>query len=87
MEYILTAFASRAEGVLVISCHEGNCYSEKGTAFARNSVNQMMGFLKHTRASQGRIEMHTLAANMGKEFSDITNQSEKQLTDMGPMHT
>jgi coenzyme F420-reducing hydrogenase delta subunit/Pyruvate/2-oxoacid:ferredoxin oxidoreductase delta subunit len=87
MEYILTAFASRAEGVLAISCHEGNCYSEKGTAFARNRVNQMILFLKHTRASQGRIQLHTLAANMGKEFSDITNRWERQLTDMGPMHT
>ncbi len=86
MEYILAAFASRAEGVLIISCHEGNCYSEKGTVFARNRVNQIMLFLKHTRASPGRIEMHSLAANMGKEFSDIANRWEKQLADMGPMH-
>jgi coenzyme F420-reducing hydrogenase delta subunit/NAD-dependent dihydropyrimidine dehydrogenase PreA subunit len=86
MEYIHDAFAGRAEGVLIVSCHDGNCHSEIGTVFARHRTSRIVRFLEHTDASQGRIEIHTLAANMSREFSDIIHRFEKQLSAMGPLY-
>ena len=87
MEYILTAFAGNAEGVLVMSCHEGNCHSEKGTGFARNRTKQIARFLDNAGASSKRLKMHTLAANMGKDFYEITNQWDQQLSTMEPLRS
>lgn len=86
IEYILTAFTNLAEGVLVLTCHEGNCYSEKGILFANNRTNQVLDFFEQTTSSGKRIEMHTIASNMGTEFFEIVNQFEKMLIDMGPLH-
>jgi coenzyme F420-reducing hydrogenase delta subunit len=87
MEYILTAFAAKVEGVLVMACHEGNCHSEKGTGLARNRTKQIVRFLENTSASPKRLKIHTMAANMGKDFSDTTNRWQKQIAAMGPLHT
>ncbi len=86
MEYILAAFANGAEGALVLTCHEGNCYSEKGTIFARNRAKQVLAFLEHTKSSGERIKAHSLASNMGIAFFEIAYQFEKALIDMGPLH-
>lgn len=86
IQHLLSSFSHGLEGVLVMVCHEGNCYSEKGNYFAKNRVNQIAAFLEHTRLSGKRIEIHALASNMGREFSLIADRFAKRLTAMGSLH-
>ncbi|MGD2270158.1 MAG: hydrogenase iron-sulfur subunit [Desulfobacterales bacterium] len=86
IEYLLASFDHRVEGVLVMVCHDGNCYSGKGSYFARNRVNRIAAFLEHTRLSGKRIEIHSLASNMGREFSLIADRFAKRLIAMGPAY-
>ncbi|MBF0224574.1 MAG: hydrogenase iron-sulfur subunit [Desulfobacterales bacterium] len=77
---ILTCFENNASGVLILTCHEGNCHSEKGNIYAKNRV----GFLKKQLQDMGinkeRLLLKTIASNMVFEFNDIVNNFAKKLS-------
>ncbi|MFO7665884.1 MAG: hydrogenase iron-sulfur subunit [Desulfobacterales bacterium] len=79
MEYILSAFKNNADGVLVLTCHEGNCHSEDGNVFARRRVEQLKDTFPHMNFNKERLEIKTLASNMGYEFAQITGKFENTL--------
>ena len=77
--HMLAAYSGGADGVLVLSCHEGNCHSEKGNSYARQRVELLSNQLQQMGISPARLEIHTLASNMAREFTDITRQFEEKL--------
>ena len=76
---MLAAFRGGAEGVMVMTCHAGNCHSENGNTHARRRVELLAEQLDRVGISPARLEIHTLAANMAREFADITVGFEKTL--------
>ncbi len=85
MEHILSAFKKRADGVLVLTCHEGNCHSERGNILARNRVEHITGLFPQIGVDKERLAIRTLASNMGKEFADAVNEFEASIKELGPM--
>jgi len=84
LQDILSAFQSGADGVLVLTCHEGNCHSERGNTHARQRVDLISGLMEAMGLEGGRLAKHTLASNMGVEFADKLVHFEKQLQELGP---
>jgi quinone-modifying oxidoreductase subunit QmoB len=82
--HLLAAFSKGADGVLVLTCHEGNCHSEYGNLYARQRVEQLADELTQFGFESGRLAFRTLAANMGREFADTLNAFENTLLDLGP---
>ncbi len=78
-EYILSAFQNSAEGVLVLTCHAGNCHSEDGNIFVRHRVEQLKETFSQMNFDKERLEIKTLASNMGYEFAQLTDNFEKTL--------
>ncbi|MDM8526049.1 hydrogenase iron-sulfur subunit [Desulfococcaceae bacterium HSG8] len=83
-EHIFSAFQNHADGVLVLTCHEGNCHSERGNIHARKRTDHISGILSETGFESERLLIRTLASNMAKEFADIVNGFEKTILDLGP---
>jgi len=83
MEYILSAFQNNAEGVLVLTCHAGNCHSEDGNIFARNRVEQLKEAFSRMNFKKERLEINTLASNMGYEVAQIVCNFENNLKALG----
>ena len=71
LEYILSAFAEGADGVLVMTCHTGNCQSDRGNTYAKWRVNDVHRMLDDMGLPKERLRFVTLASNMGPEFSNI----------------
>jgi len=84
LNHILRAFSSGADGVLVLTCHEGNCHSQRGNTYAANRVEHLLDLLEDTGFEKERLSIHPLASNMGIEFSDIVNRFEKIISAPGP---
>ena len=82
---ILNAFNSNADGVMILTCHEGNCHSERGPGFSQQRVDQISEFFRPIGLESGRLVKKTLASNMGVEFSGALIDFEKQLLEMGPL--
>ena len=83
-EHLLAAFSKGADGVLVLTCHEGNCHSEYGNLYARQRVAQIAEGLPQLGFEPERLAFKTLAANMGREFADTLNAFENTLLGLGP---
>ncbi len=84
LEYILNAFQSQADGVLVLTCHPGNCHSGCGNTSAHAKATEAAAFLQTVGFEKERLKVYTLAANMGHEFATVANDFEKLISDLGP---
>ena len=64
------AAADSGDGVLVLTCHEGNCKSEKGNTYASWRVEDAQCMLEEAGYDKERLRFATLASNMGKPWDD-----------------
>jgi quinone-modifying oxidoreductase subunit QmoB len=78
-QHLLAAFRGGADGVLVMTCHAGNCHSENGNTHVHRRVDLLAEKLRRMGVSPARLEIHSLAANMPREFANITLQFEEKL--------
>jgi coenzyme F420-reducing hydrogenase delta subunit len=72
-EALVAAFERGADGVMVLTCHDGNCHSRTGNRLARARVEHVQAFLGAC-GRDGRLQLRTTAANMPAE-------AERALTD------
>jgi len=84
IDHIYTAFKNGADGVLVLTCHEGNCYSEHGNLDAKRRIQNIAKVLEKMGFEKQRLMTGSLAANMGKEFYEITRDLENMIKGLGP---
>jgi coenzyme F420-reducing hydrogenase delta subunit/Pyruvate/2-oxoacid:ferredoxin oxidoreductase delta subunit len=85
LSHILTAFTSNSDGVMILTCHEGNCHSEVGPRHAQQRVEQIWDHFRSIGLEGGRLVKKTLASNMGVEFAGALVEFERQLLEMGPI--
>ena len=83
-DHLFTAFSKGADGVLVLTCHKGNCHSESVNIYAHQRVDQLSDMLPQLGFEPGRLAYKTLASNMGTEFAETVSVFEKDLLDIGP---
>ena len=82
---LMSAFQNGADGVMVLTCHEGNCHAEHGNTYAHQRTNHVADLLGQIGLEKDRLLKSTLAANMGAEFSDTVNAFVDTLKQMGPL--
>jgi coenzyme F420-reducing hydrogenase delta subunit/Pyruvate/2-oxoacid:ferredoxin oxidoreductase delta subunit len=68
IDYILKAFASGADGVLVLACHQDNCKSQEGNLHAQWRVGRAREMLAEAGVDPRRLVFKTLAANAPQDF-------------------
>jgi quinone-modifying oxidoreductase, subunit QmoB len=83
-EHLFTAFSKGADGLLVLTCHKGNCHSEYGNIYAHQRVDQVSENLSQIGFETERLAYKTLASNMGTEFAEMVNAFENRLVELGP---
>ena len=84
VRHLLSALEAGADGVMVLTCHEGNCHSESGALNARKRVLTTTQALAQADIAADRIQFGTLAANMGAEFAHRVDLFAKTIMAMGP---
>jgi coenzyme F420-reducing hydrogenase delta subunit/Pyruvate/2-oxoacid:ferredoxin oxidoreductase delta subunit len=85
VHHLLSAIEAGMDGVLVLTCHEGNCHSEHGTLAARQRVLEATRLLTWAGIGSERLQFTTLAANMGSEFARVVNGFEETIKTLGPV--
>ena len=81
----MAAFQHGADGVLVLTCHEGNCHSERGNMLAARRTAHLKQVLEQIGIDPNRLLLKTLASNMAAEFAETAGQFEKQIAEVGPL--
>ena len=83
-DHIFAALDNNADGVMVLTCHKGNCHSEYGNSYAEQTVEQIQEMFSRIGFEKERILIQTLASNMGTEFARIADRFEEIITTLGP---
>ncbi len=68
LEYLLKAFESGAEGVMVLGCHDGSCKSNEGSRLAKRRVAMVRNMLNELGFSEAPLFFGTLAPGSSFEF-------------------
>jgi len=84
LDDIYTAFAQKADGVLVLACHKDNCHSQKGNLLAIGKVHRVTDFFQQMGAEPKRLIVSTIASNMGSEFAETLHRFKNQIYKLGP---
>ncbi len=83
-DHIFRALKNSADGVMVLTCHKGNCHSEQGNIYADQTVAQIREMLSRIGVEKERLFIQTLASNMGAEFARMAGSFEKTIIKLGP---
>lgn len=83
VNHLLSAFDAGMDGVMVLTCHAGNCHSEDGTGHARKRVAEASRALGTAGVAAERIAYNTLSANMGSEFVRLVDDFARRIAAMG----
>ena len=67
--HLLAAFETSADGVMLLTCHTGNCQAEIGNQVARKRADGVRDLLTAAGLESDRLHIATLAANMGHELT------------------
>jgi coenzyme F420-reducing hydrogenase delta subunit/heterodisulfide reductase subunit A-like polyferredoxin len=71
--HLLAAFDAGADGVMLCTCHTDNCKSEIGNQVARKRAGSVRNLLKEAGVDGSRLDIASVAANMGNEFTFMIN--------------
>jgi coenzyme F420-reducing hydrogenase delta subunit/Pyruvate/2-oxoacid:ferredoxin oxidoreductase delta subunit len=83
-DHIFSVLENNVDGVMVLTCHKGNCHSENGNIYAGQVVEKIQEMFSRIGFEKERILIQTLASNMGTEFSQIVNRFEETIAELGP---
>ncbi|UCB48044.1 MAG: hydrogenase iron-sulfur subunit, partial [Deltaproteobacteria bacterium] len=86
LQYLLKAFESGADGVMIIGCHDESCHSVRGNRVAKKRIEIMGEALRDEGLEKERLFFETCAPGMGWEFSKIAEKAEHVIRDLGKAH-
>ena len=82
--FILKAFASGADGVLVCGCHPGDCHYMKGNLHARRRINALKPFLEAVGIDTERLRLEWIGASEGTKVVETVNSFTETIRQLGP---
>jgi coenzyme F420-reducing hydrogenase delta subunit len=71
---LLNVFNQGAAGILVLACHADNCFSHVSNQYAQRRIARMNETIPQMGIRSERLEIRTIAANMGYEYVQWLNQ-------------
>ena len=83
-DHIFAVLGNNADGVMVLTCHKGNCHSEHGNIHAGKTVEQIQEMFSRIGFEKERLLIQTLASNMATEFVRIADCFEETIIKLGP---
>ena len=83
--YILKAFKSGADGVLIAGCHPpSDCHYISGNLKARRRYHLLKRLLTQLGLEPQRIRLEWISAAEGEKFARVVNEFTEQLRALGP---
>jgi F420-non-reducing hydrogenase iron-sulfur subunit len=82
--FILKAFATGADGVLVCGCHPGDCHYTKGNLGARRRVTALKPFLKAMGIDNDRLRLQWIGASEALKVAETVRSLTETIRNLGP---
>ena len=81
--FILEALKDGADGVLITSCHIGDCHYIDGNRNAEIRINNTDEALKYL-GPDGRLRLEWVSASKGARFAEVVKEFTEDIRKLGP---
>ena len=82
--FILEAFRSGADGVLVAGCHPGDCHYLSGNYKTQNRVLLLQRVLEQFGLEPERLRLEWVSAAEGERFANVVREMTEHVMKLGP---
>lgn len=82
--FILKAFASGADGVLICGCHPGDCHYQEGNYRCLRRFTLLQKYIIQMGIESERLKLEWISASEGKQFAELVNSLTETITELGP---
>jgi F420-non-reducing hydrogenase iron-sulfur subunit len=84
-QFILQAFASGADGVLIGGCHPGDCHYAEGNYKFLRRFRLLQRMLNTMGIGQERCRLEWISASEGDKVKSVINDMVERLKKLGPL--
>jgi coenzyme F420-reducing hydrogenase delta subunit len=84
--FILKAFNSGADGVMITGCHPGDCHYLTGNYKTERRLMLLKNMLPQLGIETERLKLDWISASEGTKFRDTVNDFIDKITEFGPLH-
>ncbi len=82
--YVLKAFSSGADGVLIAGCHPGDCHYISGNIKAMRRAPLLKSLLNDLGVEDGRFRLEWIAASEGPRYASVIDEMIEKIRILGP---
>jgi F420-non-reducing hydrogenase iron-sulfur subunit len=82
--FILEAFKSGADGVLIAGCHPGDCHYVSGNFKAQRRMILLRKLIENFGLEPERLRLEWISASEGERFANIIKDIVKEIKILGP---
>jgi F420-non-reducing hydrogenase iron-sulfur subunit len=86
-QFVLKAFQSGADGVLILGCHPGDCHYKEGNYKALRRFHLLKRVLKQFGVDEGRLRLDWVSASEGEKFVEVIRDMVATVKKLGPLTT
>jgi coenzyme F420-reducing hydrogenase delta subunit len=83
--FIVKAFQTGADAVLVSGCHPGDCHYTTGNYHARRKITVFKDLLKFVGLDPKRFWMSWISASEGQKFASFMDEIVTEVKKLGPL--
>ena len=83
--FVLKAFKSGFDGVIVLGCHPGDCHYAKGNYYTRRRIPLLENLLANLGIPKERFHFEWVSASEGARFAELVTDFTATLKDLPPM--
>ena len=84
-QFVLDAFASGADGVLIGGCHPGDCHYQNGNMKTLRRVPLLRRMLGDLGLEPERLRLEWVSASEGERYKTVINEFVEQIRKLGPL--
>lgn len=82
---VLRAFASGADGVMVLGCQPGDCHYKTGNRHARKRMRLLQAVLAAGPIAPARLKLGWVSAGEGARYVKLAEEMVTALRELGPL--
>lgn len=84
-QFVLSAFAQGADGVLIGGCHPGDCHYIEGNYKMLRRFNLLKRMLSDMGIEKERVRLEWISASEGDRVKKVVNEMTEQIKALGPL--
>jgi F420-non-reducing hydrogenase iron-sulfur subunit len=84
-EFVLKAFQSGADGVMILGCHPGDCHYKEGNYKALRRFHLLKRMLSQFGIDERRLRLDWVSASEADKFVEIINEMVTTVKALGPL--